>query len=129
MAHTHAHGRLCGRLKTEKMYGAADSMHLAETSTCWHRRIALRNTDNYAWFAYRLGRAVYRGDLARFPTSPPPSSGGGGGGGNECSEDHHPPPGDDYSDPLGCQKIGQEWVCPGGGGGGAVAPRQCLSAG
>lgn len=72
--HTHAHGRLCGRLTTEKMYGAEKSMHLAETPRCWHRDIALRNTDNYAWLVYRVGRAVYRGDLDRFPTLLPESA-------------------------------------------------------
>lgn len=127
--HTHADGNTCATgVKTQKMYGVERAMHLASTGSCDHREIAMRNNDNYGWFISRLGTAVRSGRLVKFPTEGVPWDTPGATG-NECSELHPPPPGPDIQDPEACQKIGNEWVCPKGGGGGLVVDDQCLSAG
>lgn len=126
--HAHGHGTLCAEnVATEKMYGDAKTMHLASTGECRHRKLAMRNNDNYAWFIARLGAAVRSGSLKKFPTEGVPWDTPGGGG-NECSELTPPPPGPDIQDPEACFKAGGERVCPNsGGGGGVVLPSDCLT--
>ncbi len=58
---------------TDKMYGEDDAMHLATSKGCWgkpkyHRGMAARNNDNYAFFISRLGSAIYFDNLKRIPT-------------------------------------------------------------
>ena len=112
--HTHGHGAICLKdLTTEKGYGVAKSTHLAYTSECYHQQIAMQNNDNYALNVRRLGSAVYRDVLTRFPLHPKkPGGGSGGGSGNSCSEAG----GTSGDKEPNCTKIGQEWVCWGGGG-------------
>lgn len=127
--HLHGHGDSClSGLKWQKMYGPDRARHLAAEGDCWHRDIAMRNNDNYAWFVTRLGQAVRSGRLRKFPTEGTPWQTPGGTG-NECSETPHPPPGEDIQDPEACFKAGDEMICPGGGGGGGgvVLPDACLS--
>lgn len=64
--HTHCDG-LC---KTEKMYGREKASHLAHVSGIrdGHYERAIRNNDNYAIFAYMLGRKIFEGDLTQFPS-------------------------------------------------------------
>jgi hypothetical protein len=50
---------------TDKMYGSEDAVHLATK----HPGHAYRNTDNFAYFIWRVGRAVKEGHLRYFPTS------------------------------------------------------------
>lgn len=127
--HLHGHGESClADLKWQKMYGPDRARHLAAESGCWHRDIAMRNNDNYAWFITRLGQAVRSGRLKKFPTEGAPWQTPGATG-NQCSEIPHPPPGEDIQDPEACFKAGDEMICPGGGGGGGgvVLPDACLS--
>lgn len=61
----------CGT-DTDKMYGEDDALHLATSTGCWgnpkyHRGMAARNNDNYAYFILRFGSAVYDKRLTRFP--------------------------------------------------------------
>lgn len=57
---THVH---CdnGRCKTEKMYGRAKATHLSHVRgvNAGHYKRALRNNDNYAYFAYYVGVVAY----------------------------------------------------------------------
>lgn len=60
------------RLSTDKMYGVDDVMHLATSRGCWgdpkyHKGMATRNNDNYAYFIRQLGEAIYNKNLAQFP--------------------------------------------------------------
>lgn len=71
--HVHCDG---GRCKTEKMYGKKNSTHLSHVKgfRSGHYKRALRNNDNYAWFAYWVGRVAHGteipngfGHLDQFP--------------------------------------------------------------
>jgi hypothetical protein len=64
--HTHCDN---GRCRTEKMYGGAKASHLARVRGIneGHYKRAIRNNDNYAYFAFFVGRMAYSGDLTRFP--------------------------------------------------------------
>ena len=68
--HTHCHG--VSRCTTDKGYGRAASHHLSnydggnrgtanakKRRRVDHRKRALRNNDNYAWFIHDIGRAAY----------------------------------------------------------------------
>lgn len=71
--HTHCHGG--GNCSTNKAYGRERSRHLsnydggsgsrAKTRRVEHRKRALRNNDNYAWFIYDIGRAAYDHNWAK----------------------------------------------------------------
>ncbi|MFW6067223.1 MAG: hypothetical protein ACOC97_02715 [Myxococcota bacterium] len=123
--HTHGHGNSClGSIQTNKAYGINRVRHLATYQAsngghCFHRNFAFRNNDSYGWAALQIGGGVRNGQIRSWPhrasSSPSPQF-------QPCdgSQNPIPPPGDDWSDPLDdCQKIGQELVCPGAGGGGA----------
>lgn len=64
--HTHC-DKCC---KTEKMYGRANASHLAHVPGIGdgHYERATRNNDNYAIFAYMLGRMTYEEKLTQFPS-------------------------------------------------------------
>lgn len=68
--HTHCHGP--ARCTTDKAYGREKSHHLSnydggnrgtaksqKKRRVNHRKSALRNNDNYAWFTHDIGRAAY----------------------------------------------------------------------
>jgi uncharacterized protein YjeT (DUF2065 family) len=62
------------KLKTEKIYGVNDALHLATSLGCWgdpkpHREKAALANDNYAFFIQRLGKAIWEGRLTTFPTA------------------------------------------------------------
>jgi hypothetical protein len=74
---THTHwdkdNGIC-KVKTEKMYGASDALHLGSSEGCWgnstlHRESAARNNDNYAYFIQRLGSAIWDDKLKVFPSA------------------------------------------------------------
>lgn len=71
--HTHSDkdGGIC-KTKTEKIYGINDALHVATSDGCWgnntfHREIAARNNDNYAYFIQRFGSAIWDRRLNNFP--------------------------------------------------------------
>ena len=71
--HTHCHGG--GRCSTDKGYGREAARHLAnydggsgiraKRRRINHRKRALRNNDNYAWFIHDIGRAAHDHGWAR----------------------------------------------------------------
>ena len=83
------------------------------TAGRFHSDFAFRNNDTYGWVAEVIGSGVRFGEIHHWPHIPnsnPPTP-------DPCSEDPYPDPGDGWDDPLdGCMKLGQELVCPGGGG-------------
>jgi hypothetical protein len=74
---THTHWDKVGgkcKVKTEKIYGVNDALHMATSEGCWgdpqpHRHAAARANDNYAFFTQRLGKAIWEGRLTTFPTA------------------------------------------------------------
>ena len=128
----HGHGASClSGVKWEKMYGYDNVRHLATAEGCWHRNLAMRNNDTYAYFINRLGGAVRSGKLKKYPTEGTPWQTPGGSG-NQCSANPVPPPGEDIQDPDACFKPGggQPMICPDQGTGvasGAVLNDACLS--
>jgi hypothetical protein len=123
--HIHGHDTLClSDISTDYMVNPPDALHLASMESCFHRNIGMRNIANYAYNAQRLGEAVLSGALHHFPITPPPPSNSGQSG-NGCSTSGSSGSQSEYE--QDCVKIGQEWVCPFGGGGGPFAiPSDCL---
>lgn len=57
---------------TDKMYGLDDVMHLATSKGCWgnpkwHRGMAARNNDNYAYFILNFGEEIFYKGMKQFP--------------------------------------------------------------
>lgn len=71
---TQTHSDMDGWCKTDtdKMYGLDDVMHLATSTGCWgnpkyHRGMAARNNDNYAYFIRNFGEEILNKGMKRFP--------------------------------------------------------------
>lgn len=122
--HTHGHGQTClGDLTTHKIYGPNRVRHLATYSNsggnhCFHRNLAFRANDAYAYAISSFGDAIMTGAIAKWPASHPFSPGPSA----PCTGVGvtPPAPGDTWGDALSeCNKIGQETICEGGSGGSA----------
>ncbi len=63
--HVHCHK---GKCVTDKGYGRKKATHLSHYKKKGHYKRAIRNTDNYALFAYMLGRRAYEKTITKFPS-------------------------------------------------------------
>lgn len=124
--HTHGHAATClGAVTTDKGYGLKGLRHLASYvngggGDCYHRNLAFRNNDTYAYAAATLGSYLRFGVVRYWPLHLPPT-GDDHSAPLECGLLGVDPPPPGFNDPLGkCEKMGGELVCPGFGAGGGL---------